>query len=63
MAREKYDTWVMEGRKTMGDRVQEKIRHILETHRVPPLADSILEDLARLRKAGEKELTQRRSTT
>jgi trimethylamine--corrinoid protein Co-methyltransferase len=57
MARQKYDTWENEGGKTMGERVQEKIRHILETHRVPSLADSVTEKLAHLKREGEKELT------
>ena len=57
MARQKYDTWEKEGGKSMSDRVQEKIRHILETHRVPPLADSTLTELGRLKKEGERELT------
>jgi trimethylamine--corrinoid protein Co-methyltransferase len=58
MARQKYDTWEKEGQKTMGELVQEKIRRILETHRVPPLADSVVENLARLKKEGETELTR-----
>jgi len=58
MARQKYDIWEGAGRKTMGERVQEKIRHILETHRVPPLADSVVENLARRKREGEKELTR-----
>lgn len=57
MARQKYDTWEKEGGKSMSDRVQEKIRHILETHKVPPLADSTLTELGRLKKEGERELT------
>jgi len=57
MARQAYDAWEREGRKTMGDRVREKIRHILETHSVPPLSDAVLAELARLKKEGEKQLT------
>jgi trimethylamine--corrinoid protein Co-methyltransferase len=58
MARQKYDTWEREGRKTMGDRIQEKIRRIVATHRTPPLADSVLTDLARIREAGKRELAK-----
>jgi trimethylamine--corrinoid protein Co-methyltransferase len=59
MARQKYDVWEREGQKTMGKRVQEKIRHILENHRVPPLADSIRGELERLKKEGERELARK----
>jgi trimethylamine--corrinoid protein Co-methyltransferase len=62
MTRQKYDDWAQEGRKTMGDRVQEKIHHILETHKVSPLPDSVLGELDRLKKEGEKELTHRASS-
>jgi trimethylamine--corrinoid protein Co-methyltransferase len=58
MARQAYDAWEREGRKTMGDRVKEKIRHILETHTVPPLSDSVLAGLAHLKKEGERQLTR-----
>jgi len=56
MARQPRDAWEREGRKTMGKRIQEKIRHILESHKVPPLADSVLEEMNRLKREGEKEL-------
>lgn len=63
MARQKYDTWEEQGRKTMGDRIQEKIQHILETHKVSPLADSVLKELDRLKKAGQRELTKQSGHT
>ena len=55
--RQRRDVWEKEGRKTMGDRIQEKIRHILETHKVPELPGSVVGELDRLKKEGEKELT------
>jgi trimethylamine--corrinoid protein Co-methyltransferase len=58
MARQTFDAWANEGQKTMGDRIQEKIRAILETHKVPPLSDSVLEELEHIKKEGEKELTK-----
>jgi trimethylamine--corrinoid protein Co-methyltransferase len=58
MARQQYDAWEAEGRKTMGDRIREKIRHILETHRVPSLPDSVLQELDRLKRTGERELAR-----
>lgn len=59
MARQKYETWKQEGQKTMGKRVQEKIRKILETHKVSPLTDSLLGELDRLKKEGERELVRK----
>jgi trimethylamine---corrinoid protein Co-methyltransferase len=59
MARQKYETWKQEGQKTMGKRVQEKIRQILENHRLPSLADSVLGELDRLKKEGERELVRK----
>jgi trimethylamine--corrinoid protein Co-methyltransferase len=58
MTRQQYDAWQQDGQKTMGHRVQERIRQILETHKVSPLPDSVLEELTRLKREGEKELTQ-----
>jgi len=58
MTRQTFDEWANEGQKTMGDRIQEKIRTILETHEVPPLSDSVLEELEHIKKEGEKELTK-----
>jgi len=58
MDRQTFDVWANEGKKTMVDRIQEKIRTILETHEVPPLSDSVLGELKRLKKEGEKELTR-----
>jgi trimethylamine--corrinoid protein Co-methyltransferase len=57
MARQKYDFWEREGRKTLGDRIQEKIRGILETHTVPSLPDPILGELEQIKREGQKELT------
>lgn len=56
MARQRYDIWEAEGRKTMGKRIQEKVRHILETHKADPLPDSVIRELDRLKREGEKEL-------
>jgi len=56
MTRQTYDAWEEEGRKTMGERIQEKVRHILETHRAAPLPDKTLMELERLKKEGEREL-------
>ena len=57
MARQSFDQWVDDGRKTIGERIREKIRHILENHQVPQLDDSVLMELDRLKKKGEAELS------
>jgi hypothetical protein len=45
----------------MGVRVQEKVKEILETHKVLPLPDNTLSALAKLKNDGEKELIERYS--
>lgn len=40
-----YDKWVSDGSKTLGDRANEKVRQILETHEPKPLPDSVREKL------------------
>ena len=58
MARQAFDEWESEGAKTMGKKIQEKIRNILETHKVPALADSVIEGLDRIKNQGVKELSR-----
>lgn len=43
-----YDTWADKGRKTLGDRANEKVRHILETHQPKPLDGAIRQRLEAL---------------
>ncbi len=42
MDRQPQDKWVESGAKTMGDRIKERYRHILDTHEVEPLPDEAL---------------------
>ena len=42
----------------MSQRVAERVRDILETHKVPPLADKTLAALEKLKISGEKELVK-----
>jgi len=58
MARQPYDLWSQQGSKDMSQRVAEKVRSIIETHKVPPLLDKTLAALEKLKISGEKELTQ-----
>jgi trimethylamine--corrinoid protein Co-methyltransferase len=58
LARQPYDLWSQAGSKDMSQRVAERVRDILETHKVPPLADKTLAALERLKISGEKELVK-----
>jgi trimethylamine--corrinoid protein Co-methyltransferase len=57
MSRQAYGTWRRQGSKDMSVRVREKVKEILETHKVPALPDKTLSALAKLKLHGEKELT------
>jgi trimethylamine--corrinoid protein Co-methyltransferase len=46
--RQVHDNWVSTGSKTLGDRANEKVRHILENHVPKPLPDAIKEKLEAL---------------
>ena len=41
MDRTKYAAWQAEGSKTLGDRVRDRVREILENHTVPSLPDTV----------------------
>ena len=56
MDRQAREAWESAGAKTMGDRIRDKIRHVLQTHKVPALSDAVLKELERLRKEGAKEI-------
>ena len=56
MTRKTYEIWKNDGEKTLEDRIREKACDIIETHTVPQLPDSVLSELERLKKEGEKEL-------
>lgn len=43
-----HDGWVSKGRKTLGDRANEKVRHILETHKPKPLSEATQQRLKAL---------------
>ena len=61
LSRQPYGIWQQEGSKDMALRVQEKVKEILDTHKVPPLPDKTLSALEKLKIDGEKELTERYS--
>ena len=49
-------TWEASGKKTMEDRVREKVVDIVENYTPEPLDDKIISELERLRQEGEKEI-------
>ncbi len=56
LARQSYDDWQQAGSQDMAQRVREKVRSIIDDHKVAPLSDSVLAALADLKQKGEKEL-------
>ncbi len=57
LTRQPRDVWRQEGSKDLQQRLQEKVRTILDTHQVPPLPDKTLAELEQIKITGEKELT------
>ena len=58
LTRQPYETWQSQGSKAMEARVKERVKEILDTHRVPSLPDKTLSALEKLKTKGEKELTE-----
>jgi trimethylamine--corrinoid protein Co-methyltransferase len=56
LTRQSYDDWRENGSKDMGQRVKEKVKEILETHKVASLPDKTLGSIEKLRINGENEL-------
>lgn len=59
--RQKRDVWERNGKKKMIHRIQDKIREILDSHKVTALPDSVLSELTHLRNKGEQELKKQKS--
>lgn len=59
--RQPYEKWAASGCKTTEDRVREKIKTILESHKPEGLSDSVINALDHIRTHGEKELTSRQN--
>ena len=56
LARESMEGWKKKGSKTMGDKIQEKIKTLIDTHRLSELDSSVVEEIEYLKRKGEKEL-------
>ena len=55
MDRKNYKLWVDEGKKSMGNRVREKVLHILKEHTPEPLPEDILKEIITIREKSRKE--------
>ena len=58
LTRQHRDIWQAEGAKDMAQRVREQVQGLVESHRVPPLSDEILDALDKLKREGKAELTE-----
>ena len=59
MNRQPIDAWQQAGEPVMEDRVREEVRRIAETHQPEPLDGAVMDELARLKRDGEKEILAR----
>lgn len=57
LTRQTYDEWKTQGSKDTAQRIQEKLRQILDTHVVPALPDRTVAALDKIKRKGEAELT------
>lgn len=55
--RQPYDIWLKKGSKDTNLNIGERIKGIIDNHKVPHLPDKIISSLEAIRKNGEKELT------
>lgn len=60
LTREPYELWKEKGEKDMAQRIQERLADILETHKVPPVNETVLARVREIQKAGVKELTDKK---
>jgi trimethylamine--corrinoid protein Co-methyltransferase len=57
MTREPYGSWIKAGAKDTAQRIQEKLRHIIDTHTVPSLPDKTLSSIQEIKLKRKEELT------
>jgi len=53
--RSNYETWAEAGKKTLNDRLQEKMNHILETHHAAPIDPNVMKEMKRIIERADKE--------
>jgi len=54
-----YQSWVEKGKTTLGQRVNEKVKQILETHTPEPLPEEVQKELSRIIERAEKRARER----
>jgi trimethylamine--corrinoid protein Co-methyltransferase len=55
MDRQPYEVWAADGKKSMGDRIKEKIAEILGKHKPIPLPADVLAKIRKIRERSEKQ--------
>jgi trimethylamine--corrinoid protein Co-methyltransferase len=53
-----YESWVTKGKKTLGERVQEKVRDILKTHVPEPLPEAVQQEVGRIIERAEQRASE-----
>jgi trimethylamine:corrinoid methyltransferase-like protein len=56
MTRDRYHAWQAKGSKDIGHRIRDEIKVILETHKVSPLSEKVLQALQEIKQTGNREL-------
>ena len=46
--RSNYESWVAGGKKKLNERLEEKMKHILETHHPPPIDDAVMREMKKI---------------
>lgn len=54
MDRSDYETWVAGGKRTLKERVEEKMNHILEAHRPAPINEDVMEEMKEIIKRADQ---------
>lgn len=59
LTRQRYDSWQELGAKDVAQRIQEKIKNIIENHKPPSLSDKTLAAIEKIKRTADKELDQK----
>jgi trimethylamine--corrinoid protein Co-methyltransferase len=55
MDRSNYENWVAGGRKTLNERVREKVNHILQTHQATPIDEKVMKEIKKIIKKADQK--------
>ncbi len=53
-----YESWVEEGKRTLGQRASDKVKEILETHTPEPLPEEVKEELSKIIERAERRASE-----